>query len=122
MEEWLDTFIITPMKNILYTGHWINGPYKYVPKNEQILNTCFHNIQQRIVDMTYRELFLKTRVINMNKLIYVAPSNSVSEYFYDIHDSVSVLEELLKYQFDNDITVVNIFFFNLYYLVDKIVP
>lgn len=122
MEKWLESFIITPMKNILYTGHWINGPYRYVPKNKQLLTTCFHNIQQKIVDMSYRELFLKTRVISMNKLIYVAPWNAVSEYYYDVFDSVSVLEDLLKHQFDNSHYDVFNFLKNLYYLVDKKVP
>lgn len=122
MEKWLESFIITPMKNILYTGHWINGPYRYVPKNKQLLTTCFHNIQQKIVDMTYRELFLKTRIISMNKLIYVAPWNAVSEYYYDIIDSIAVLEDLLKHQFDSNKYDIYNFLKNLYYLVDKKVP
>lgn len=122
LEKWLDSFIITPMKNIIYTGHWTDGPYKYLPKNKQILLTCFHNIQQKICDMSYRELFLKTRVISMNKLIYVAPWNTVSEYYYDIEDSVRVLEELLDYQFQKDKFAVYNFLKNLYYLVDKKIP
>lgn len=93
-----------------------------MPKNKQILTTCFHNIQQKIVDMTYRELFLKTRVISMNKLIYVSPWNCVSEYYYDIHDSISVLEELLNHQFSNEKDSIYNFLKNLYYLVNRKVP
>lgn len=122
LENWLSSFIITPIKNILFTGHWINGPYCYMPKNKQILTVCFHNIQQRIVDMTYRELFLKSRVISMNKLIYVAPWNDVSGYYYDVNDSIKVMEELLMHQFDNDKEVVVTFLKNIYYLVDKKIP
>lgn len=122
MEKWLESFIITPMKNILYSGHWTHGPYKYVSKKNQLLTSCFHNMQQRVVDMSYRELFLKTRIISMNKLIYAAPWNAVSEYYYDIYDSVQVLEELIKHQFCNDEDSIYNFFKNLYYLVDKKVP
>lgn len=68
------------------------------------------------------ELFLKTRVISMNKLIYVVPWNSVSEYYYDIPDSVSVIEELLKHQMNNDPHELYNFLKSLYYLIDKKVP
>lgn len=122
LEKWLDSFIITPMKNIIYTGHWTNGPYKYLPRNKQILQTCFHNIQQKICDMSYRELFLKTRLISMNKLIYVAPWNNVSEYYYDVANSVNCIEELIKFQFEEDTSAIYNFYKSLYYLVNKKVP
>lgn len=96
LEKWISSFVITPTKNILYTGHWINGPYKYMPKNKALLQTCFHNINQKIVDMSIRYLFLRTRQISMNKLIYVAQWNGVADYYYDVHNSVRVLEELIQ--------------------------
>lgn len=121
LEKWLESFVITPTKNIIYTGHWTQGPFRYMPKNKQLLLSCFHNINQNYVDMSYREIFLKTRKISMNKLIYVAPWNSVAEYYYDIPNSVSVLESLLMHQHTEKVEVYN-FLKNLYYVLDKKVP
>lgn len=121
LEKWLESFIITPTKNIIYTGHWTQGPFRYMPKNKQLLLSCFHNINQNYVDMSYREIFLKTRKISMNKLIYVAPWNNVGEYYYDIPNSVAVLESLLLHQHKEKTEVYN-FLKNLFYVIDKKVP
>nr|QTE04115.1 MAG: putative nonstructural protein 1 [Emberiza spodocephala ambidensovirus] len=122
LEKYLESFIITPTRNIMYTGHWITGPYKYLPKNKAILQTCFHNINQKIVDMTVRDIFLKTRKISMNKLIYVAQWNMVGEYYFDVQNSVNILEALLLFQCNNDASDAYCFLKNLYYLLDKKVP
>lgn len=106
LEKFLKSFVISPTKNIMNSGHWTKGPFKYMPRNKAILQTCFHNINLEIADMSYREIFLSSRVISMNKLIYVAPWNNVGGYYYNIKDSMAVLEELLKFQMDNDKTAV----------------
>lgn len=122
LEAWLEGFIITPTQNIIYTGHWVNGPFKYQNRSDSFFKNCLHNINQKLCDFTYKQLFLKTRNISMNRLIYVAPWNSISTYYFNIEHSVKVLESLLYFQMDNDPERVYSFLQHLYWVVCKSVP
>lgn len=121
LEQWLQTFIITPPQNILYTGFWINSRFRYYNKSSSLVKNCFHNIQQQLVDMSVKDLFLKTRSININRLIYVGPWNNIRTYYYNITDSVRVLDSLLEFQYGGRQERYR-FLLDLYNLLDRNVP
>ncbi|CAK1592552.1 unnamed protein product [Parnassius mnemosyne] len=50
----------------------------------------------------------------MNRLIYVAPWNAISSYYFNIENSIQVLEKLLEFQFDNDKYEIHTFLMRLY--------
>lgn len=69
LEQYLNSFIITPPQNIIFTKWWIESKYKYWNKNDAFVKNCFHNQQQKVVDMTVRQIFMKTRTINIERFI-----------------------------------------------------
>lgn len=121
LEKWLEGYIITPPQNIFYTGHWCSGPYKYWSKNHDLIKNSFHNMRQKICDLSIKSLFLRTRNIPLERLIYVGPWNNLRSYYYGIADSVKVLEKLLAHQYP-DKHYRNIFMQNLYFICNKTLP
>lgn len=121
LEKWLEAFIICPPQNIFYTGHWCNGPFKYFGNNHELVRNSFHNIRQRICDMSVKEIFLKTRTIPMERLIYVGPWNDLSAFYYNIRDSLVVLETLLQFQYPDKYQRY-IFVSDLYSFCNRKVP
>nr|QTE03815.1 MAG: putative nonstructural protein NS1 [Periparus ater ambidensovirus] len=121
LQKWLEGYIITPPQNIFYTGHWCEGPFKYWSKQHDLIKNSFHNIRQLICDMSVKDIFLKTRNIPMERLIYVGPWNNLNEYYYEIRQSVLVLENVLKHQYPDSVDRKN-FVQRCYQIVDKKLP
>lgn len=113
IEKWLEGFVVAPPQNIFYTGHWRKGPFKYWSKNHNLIRNSLHNIKQNICDMSVKDIFLKTWNIPMERLIYVGPWNDLSNYYYDIPNSIKVLNNLLLHQFpdkyDREQFVLNLY-------------
>lgn len=99
LEQLIKGIIITPIKNIIYTSYWTTSSYRTMDHNHVSLRTTIHNIQQEITEMSVLEIFLYTRKVNTNRLIYVSNFTEVDDYYLNIEQSVNVLEKLLLFQF-----------------------
>lgn len=72
--------------------------------------------------MTIRDIFLKTRKINIERLIYSARWNRIDDYYYDIPTSVDILEKIVFYQNHEDETSTYIFLKDLFEILDMRIP
>lgn len=121
LQTYLEGFVICPPTNIFYTGHWCTGPWRYYSKNHDLIKNSFHNIRQELCDMDVKRIFLKTRSLPMERLIYVGPWNALDTYYYNVKDSVNVLDGLLKFQYPDQDTRYS-FVHNLYKICNRSLP
>lgn len=61
-------------------------------------------------------------VLKSPEMYYAAPYGNVESYYYNLEDSVYVLNELLLFQNNNDIDKVVEFLVSVYDIVDKLIP
>lgn len=96
--EYLEKFTVTPLSNIFTTFEWRQSKYKYLPKNNPLLNTCMSLHMINISNWTLEELY---SFANKSTILqYNAPNGCLNDYYYNLEDSVFVLDELLKFQFN----------------------
>lgn len=119
MEKFIRSIICTPLKNILYTNFWTTSRFKYVPHESNLLKTIFHNIQQEITDKSVKEIFMYTRTVDINKLIYMAKWNTVSDYYFNLKESIIILDKFLHYQEEEN---VQNFLQTLYDFLEQVKP
>lgn len=66
------------------------------------LKIILNNYNRNLVEMSYIDLFLYTRSIPLNKHIYAANMHERDFYYYNLSQSVNVMEKLLLEQCGRD--------------------
>ena len=81
------------------------------------LKTLLNNYNQDLVEMSYIDIFLYTRSIPIEKHIYAANMHERDLYYYNLSQSINVMEKLLLEQLSRDRIVE--FLTDVYNVVDK---
>lgn len=62
------------------------------------------------------------KFIEPQNLIFNAPEGNIHNYYYNINESLEILDDLLKYQFFNDSEQITNFLTILYNVINKHIP
>uniref|UniRef100_A0A8D8WBT3 Non-capsid protein NS-1 n=1 Tax=Cacopsylla melanoneura TaxID=428564 RepID=A0A8D8WBT3_9HEMI len=117
--RWFRTFPTAPVNSILQTRHWAESEFGMIHRGDKLLATVLNSCALEICDMSMTDLFQRYSSLEFNNLIFAAPMGNVEDTYYDIEESVRVLEELLLFQFDNDVEIVQVFLADLVDVLDK---
>lgn len=82
----------------------------------------FNNYALELFDLTLVELFERYSKIDPQQLIFAAPLGNIQSTYYDIDESVRILDELLHMQCRGDTEIVSCFLSDLLDVVEKRVP
>lgn len=88
----------SPISHIFNTRYWSTGKYRYMPRNSQLLTTVLFNLGLEYADMSTVDFFKMFSKCDPSHLIFNAPMGDISEYYFNLEDSIYVLEELLNFQ------------------------
>lgn len=66
-----------------------------------------------------RDLYIRYSRLDPTHLLFAAPLGNISETYYNVDESVTILQALLRYQFDNDEEIIQAFLEDVYDIIDK---
>ncbi|QEM39034.1 nonstructural protein [Bactericera trigonica densovirus] len=117
---WLRQFPSAPLVSILQTRFWTESEFGLqVHRGSKLLCTVLNNYALELCDMSMPELFARFQSVDPVHLLFAAPMGNVAATYYDIEESVLILEDLLMYQFDNDEEIVGVFLEDLVDILEK---
>lgn len=87
-----------PVGHIFNTTLWMNSKYKWLPRSNNLLQSCVNYIGLEYCEKTVEEFYQIYSKIDPKNLIFNAPFGNISDYYYNLKTSVYVLDELLKFQ------------------------
>lgn len=98
LKQFIRSIIIAPPRNILFTSYWTHSAFGEMDTGNTFSKTILNNYNQDSVEMSYADLFLYTSSIPSNEHIYAANMHERDLYYYNLSQSVNVIEKLLLEQ------------------------
>lgn len=121
LEKFLRKFLASPITHLLTTSFWIKSDYYLVNTQSNRFQCILRKINFDFNRMSVHELFLHSRTIELDHRLYMSPTEMVFDYYYDIKNSVYILDELLLFQYKSAENV-KLFLKDLLDLLDKTIP
>lgn len=115
--SFIRSFPTAPISLIFSTKHWRTSQYKYISKKSPLIQTIISIIQSEYSEMTMKEL---SELTFKNPNILYGQIND--DTYYNLESSLYISEEILKFQFDDDINEIKFFLEKLYSLLDRKIP
>lgn len=75
----------SPVLNLLLTRIWSNSEFKFIRRNDPLLQVIIDNINCELLDSTVESIF---EYVNTVTPLYHAPRGDVNEYYYNIDVSL----------------------------------
>lgn len=118
--EWLRAHPASPLTSVLQTRHWSESPFGLtVMRSSTVLANVFNNYALELFDLTIVELYERYAKIDPQQLIFAAPLGNIQSTYFDIDESVRILDELLHRQCRGDTEIVNCFLSDLLDVLEK---
>lgn len=116
--NWLKMHLSAPLSLIFNTTIYHQSEFVYTyNKNHQLLQTVSNILATQIMDMSFNELYDFHNEAEI--CIFNAPNGNISEYYYDVNQSLEILDALIKFQHPKDYIG---FLTNVYQVFDKTLP
>lgn len=122
VQRLLFQFPISPIQNIVNHKVYLDSPLKLVRGRSCKLQDVLEIIQMTFVNWTIKDYF--TNIYSKPDCvgIFSAGHSSVDQYYYNIEESVHILHELLRFQFNNDEDIIFLFLSDLFNVLDRLLP
>lgn len=121
VEKYIRKFLTSPITHLLSTSYWINSKYYMINTQSNWFQCVMRKISFSFNRMTIYELFQYAKPLDMDKLLYSSPTEMIFDYYYDIRTSVYILDELLRFQMQDEDEIVS-FLEVLLAVLDKSIP
>lgn len=95
----------------------MNSPWAY--ENTQLIENAFNHLGSLIMEKTTKEIYEMSE--KCEHLFYVANSGKITDIYYNVEESLSIVEELLLFQFGNSSNVYK-FLNEFYQILEKSIP
>lgn len=118
----LQQFPVSPIQHIFSLNIWLTSKYKFFNRVSPLMlnilkiHGAFYN------DMSIEELYTHFCKCDPQNLIFNAPQTSTENYYYNIEESVGILERLIQYQFNHNIHHIQYFYECIFNVADKKIP
>lgn len=132
-KEILEVFlnhVATPIDHLLQTYDWFLTKYKYLVPSDKLIKRAIYLTQMHTMHWTYAN-FVEHYLNPNTKIIFNANgSHTLDSYYYDLSDSIDVIETLLDYQLALDFNYSDLtplerkqdFITNLYNVLERKLP
>lgn len=122
VQELLFRFPVSPIVNIIDHPVYLNSNLRLIRSRNCKLIDCLEVIKMTFMRWSildyYNNIYSKEDCIP----IFSAGHISIKDYYYNIEESVCILEELLNFQFDGNDENVHEFLLTLYNVLDRKIP
>lgn len=111
-----------PTGHIFNTSLWLSSDFKFYDTSSFLVKGCLKIMNNFINNMSFKDIYMYLKTIEPQNLIFNAPEGNIHNYYYNINESLEILEDLLNYQFFNDSEQITNFLNILYNVIDKHIP
>lgn len=108
-----------PLNGVFGLKEWYAGKYKYIDKNSAMVKTISNLIKLKYCELSVEGIY--DHVMSCEKMYYAATFGNFSEYYYDVDESIEVLNNILVYQLKDEVEIKS-FLKNLYDVLNKNLP
>lgn len=109
--EFILKFPCAPLNMIFNLPQWIKGPYKYLSKRNPKIDTIMNLVKLIFCDMTTTNYFDYFNSCG-TEITFNAPFGNIEEYYYDLEKSIFLLNEILLFQYNENIVDITNFLKN----------
>lgn len=122
VQELLFRFPISPITNLINHKVYTESPLKSIRLRNCKLADAFEVISMRFTTWTIKDYYNNIYSKEDCVPIFSAGHMDVKEIYYNVEESVTIMEELLMYQFNGNDELVSEFLLSLYNVLDRKIP
>jgi len=122
LREILFQYPVSPIINIIDHPVYTSSPLKLIRGRNCKLQDCFDLIKIIFMSWTVKDYYTNIYSKENCSGIFSAGHVSISNYYYNVEESVDILDELLHFQFDNDPEIIFEFLSSLLNILDRNIP
>lgn len=113
---------VSPIQNIINHPVYLKSTIgRFRARNCQVQDT-FDHISATFMSWSIKDFYNNIYGIENCTPIFSAGHTAIDEYYYSVEESVIVLNNFLKYQFNNDEELIHDFLFTLYNVLERKIP
>lgn len=105
-----------PLLNITQTNIWYQSQFKFMKRNDPMIQVCIDALTNELIDKTITDLYNYLTGVTP---LFSAVRGNLDEYYYSIEESLNILDNLLLYQCNNSGEQVSIFLNALFSISNK---
>lgn len=122
MEKIINEHPVCPLAGIVSTRQWLTHPdLKMFRGNHDIVKSFLDGKAEEICYWTMHDFYNFYNQENCNPT-FLAGYQSVEAKYYNLDDSVTILNKLLQYQFDEDVASIKNFLTWVYNIIERKIP
>lgn len=122
IEEIILNFPCTPLQNIVNSKHWLsNESLVYLRDNDKTVKNVLDAWQNKMCRWSIHDFWLFYNQPTCTPSFH-AGHRSFDDVYYNLEESLEVLENLLKFQFEEDAGRVYTFLRDVYNICEMIIP
>lgn len=114
---WLQDHLTSPLSGIKSSVVFMNSEWAY--ENPQLIENAFNHLGSLIMEKTTKEIYEMSE--KCEHLFYIANSGKITDIYYNVEESIQIIEELLLFQCGSSSNVYR-FLNELYNTLEKTVP
>lgn len=112
----IENNLTSPLEKIIYTPEWTSS-MQLIKMKEDVLETYITAIRMKILRMSVLDIY---NFINNAKNVYFgAFIEPVDDFYYDIDQSLQIVNDVLLFQFDGCKIKIRDFLHDIYYILNK---
>lgn len=96
---WMSQISTAPINHIFDTMQWHDGPYRKMQSSLPVLKAAIAVRQAELSIKGLLEIFLELRINEPLNLLFACPLDNIHHYYYNIAESIAVLEKFLYLQY-----------------------
>lgn len=109
----------SPINQIFSKSVWLKSKFKFFDINSVLIRTCVRIINNFFNELSFIELYNHFCTVGPQNLFFNAANGNIFDYYFSVSESLDILNELLMFQFDNDVEKIRSFLKNVYNVIDK---
>lgn len=117
--EWLLARPTAPLKLLYQNPEWTTSEYKFTIRETGNFKNIEYLVAIHYLNLQTKDFFY---LANKSKSPYAAPGGNIEDYYYNLSESIILMNNILLFQLDNNLTDIKTFLNNLYILLDRKEP
>lgn len=109
----------SPVTHLFSMSIWLQSKYKFFDTGSILIKNCVRIVNNSYNEQSLTEIYNFFRICEPQHLIFNAPMGNSENYYYNINDSIEILEKLIFFQNNNNLNKVLQFLTDLYNVMDK---
>lgn len=122
LRELLFKYPVSPIQNIINHPVYLESEIGHLRARNCKVQDTFDHISASFISWSITDFYNNIYGVEFCTPIYSAGHTPIDEHYYSLEESLIVLNNFLKYQFDNDEELIHDFLFALYNVLERKIP